>query len=348
MKRFRQGLVVGKFCPLHRGHEALITHALECCEKVVLISYSKPEFPRCEAEARERWLGEVFPGTPHLVVTDERLRTWVPDHWRHHQVPHNDAPDEEQRAFVGFLLQEVLNVTVDAVFTSEAYGDGFANALTECFRARDPGAPAVAHVLFDLGRLRVPISGTAIRSDPHGHREWLSPAVYASFVGRVCVLGGESSGKSTLAEALATRWGTAHVAEFGRELWERQNGNLSFDDMLRIAQEQIAREEAAARRANRWLFCDTSPLTTLFYSRHMFGRADRAIERLAERPYDQVVLCAPDFEFVQDGTRQPPAFRIAQHAWYLDELRRREIPFLLVTGSLQERVDQVSALLNGP
>jgi NadR type nicotinamide-nucleotide adenylyltransferase len=323
----------------------LIAYALECCENVVLISYSKPEFPRCDPGARERWLGEVFPGTPHLVVTDERLHAWLPDHRRDRQVPRNDAPDHEQRAFVGFLLQEVLNITIDAVFTSEAYGAGFAVALTECFRQTAPSAPAVAHVLFDQARGKIPVSGTAIRSDPHRHREWLSPAVYAAFVERVCILGGESSGKSTLAEALAARLGTVHVAEFGRELWEKQGGTLNFEDMLRIGREQVEREEEAARRANRWLFCDTSPLTTLFYSRHMFGRADPALERLAERRYDHVILCAPDFEFVQDGTRQPPAFRIAQHEWYLDELRRREIQFLTATGSLQDRIDQVSALL---
>lgn len=139
--------------------------------------------------------------------------------------------------------------------------------------------------------------------------------------------------------------GASRVAEFGRELWEKQNGALSFEDMVRIGHEQIAREEDAARQAFRWLFCDTSPLTTLFYSRHMFSGADPALERLAERRYDHVILCAPDFEFVQDGTRQAPNFRITQHEWYLEELRRREIPLLMVMGSIEERIDQVSALL---
>lgn len=347
MKAYRRGLVVGKFCPLHRGHERLIGHALERCDEVVLISYSKPEFPRCGPEARERWLAGLFPLARRLVVTDERLLGWLRECFRGARVPDNDAPDHEQRDFVGLLLREVLHLTVDAVFTSESYGDGFAEALTECFRRRERGAPAVAHVLFDERRATIPISGTTIRSDPHGNREWLSPAVYASFVERVCILGGESSGKSTLAEALAARLGTAQVAEFGRELWEMQNGELHFADMLRIGHEQIEREEKAARRANRWLFCDTSPLTTLFYSRHMFGQADPALERMAERRYDHVILCAPDFDFVQDGTRQPPAFRIAQHEWYLEELQRREIPCLLVAGSLEQRVERVCALLEG-
>ena len=40
MKRYASGLVVGKFAPLHSGHEALINAALEQCETVFIISYS--------------------------------------------------------------------------------------------------------------------------------------------------------------------------------------------------------------------------------------------------------------------------------------------------------------------
>jgi hypothetical protein len=138
---------------------------------------------------------------------------------------------------------------VDAVFTSEDYGDAFAAELTRCFRERSPGLPAVQHVSVDRERRSVPISGTILRRNIHAHREWLSPQVYASFVQRVCLLGGESSGKSTLAEALAREFQTAQVAEFGRELWEAKSGELALDDMRHIAEVQVRREEEASLRA---------------------------------------------------------------------------------------------------
>jgi NadR type nicotinamide-nucleotide adenylyltransferase len=172
--------------------------------------------------------------------------------------------------------------------------------------------------------------------------------VYASFVQRVCLLGGESSGKSTLAEALAREFNTSHVAEYGRELWDAKSGALTFDDMQHIAEVQIQREEAAAMHANRFLFCDTSPLTTLFYSHHMFGKAKSALERLAERHYDFTILCAPDVPFVQDGTRQPQTFRMLQHQWYLNELATRGIANCLVTGSVAARISQVRDILATP
>src|SRR5882724_10969330 len=49
-KRFQRGLVVGKFAPIHRGHEHLIRHAFDNSDEVVIISYCKPEFAGCEAE----------------------------------------------------------------------------------------------------------------------------------------------------------------------------------------------------------------------------------------------------------------------------------------------------------
>ncbi len=345
-KRFQHGLVVGKFSPLHRGHELVIRRAISECEQVSLLSYSQPELPGCEAARREQWVARLFPGVRHLAVNDARLREWVRGGDGPAEVPHNDAEAVVHRRFCAYLCRRILGVFVDAVFTSEDYGDGFAVELTWCFRAENPHCPAVTHVLVDRARLQLPISGTILRGDIHTNRAWLAPEVYGTFVKRVCLLGGESSGKSTLAACLANEFQTTHVAEFGRELWEQKAGALAYPDLLHIAREQVAREEAAAGQAHRLLFCDTSPLTTLFYSRHMFQMADPALERLAGRAYDLTVLCAPDFPFVQDGTRQPESFRQQQHAWYIEELNRRQIPFHLVIGPFENRLHQLRPLLD--
>jgi NadR type nicotinamide-nucleotide adenylyltransferase len=343
-KRFRRGLVVGKFAPLHRGHELVIRRAFSECEEVVILSYSRPEVPGCPPELRERWLATLFPEARRLVVSDDRAQMWSRSGGPG-AIPANDAPGAAHHDFCGFLCEDVLGVTVDAVFTSEDYGAAFAVSLTDYFRRSNQAAPRVHDVMVDRCRHAIPVSGSLLRSDIHTHRKWLPPAVYASFVKRICLLGGESSGKTTLSRALARELDTLHVPEFGRELWEARAGELRPSDMLRIAETQIAREDHYAGQANEFLFCDTSPLTTLFYSQFYFGAASPELVALASHAYDGTVLCAPDFEFAQDGTRQDAAFRARQHEWYMRELAKRNVEFMLATGTVAERVEHTRVIL---
>ena len=344
MKPFARGLVVGKFSPLHRGHELVIRTALEQCERVYVLSYSRPELPGCDPERRSHWLLALFPEVRSLVLTDALLREQAHPELPE-QLPHNDAPDLEHRRFVAAACRVFFATHVDAVFTSESYGPGFAEELTRYFRTTEPGAAAVRHVAVDPERRRVPISGTALRAGCARADDFLAPIVRASFVRRVLLLGGESSGKSTLARSLAQRFETELVAEYGRELWEARDGQLVYEDLLEIGREQIAREERALLTAQRFLFCDTSPLTTLFYCLDLFGRAEPELMAAATRGYDFIVLCAPDIPFEQDGTRRDAAFRAQQHAWYLAEIERRGTPWLLVQGDDPARVEQVVSRL---
>jgi HTH-type transcriptional repressor of NAD biosynthesis genes len=333
---FRCGLIVGKFSPLHRGHQYLIESALAQCEHVILLTYSNPELPGCEAQHREQWLRDLYPRTTRLVLNDRWLNAECPGL----SMPHNDAPDDDHREFVFKLLPHELKQRIDAVFSSEHYGDGFAASLQ-----RSIGQRQIRHVLVDQARAAVPISGTSIRGDVHAQRQWLDPVVYASFVERIAILGGESTGKSTLAVTLGGAFNTLHCPEYGRELWLQRGGELRLDDMLLIANTQVEHETALAQKAHHYLFCDTSPLTTLFYCEELFGASPSNLQSLAAREYSHVVLCTPDFPFVQDGTRRDSYFRHHQHAWYLLELSRRKIPYIEVGGAVEDRVRQVRQYL---
>jgi HTH-type transcriptional regulator, transcriptional repressor of NAD biosynthesis genes len=334
--RYARGLVVGKFWPLHRGHQMLIDRALASCGEVVVISYVKPEYDRCSPELRDSWLATLYPAVTRLVVDDETLaQVCRSKAIEPLTLPHNNDGDDAHCNFVGWLCDTVLRTTVDAVFTSEAYGDGLAAALERRF-----GTP-VRHECVDRERAAVPISGTRIRSDLDRYRSFLDALVYADLVPRIGIVGGESSGKTTLARKLAERLNTVWAQEYGRELWGERHGDLRFDDMLAIGREQIAREQRLAQQARRWLVCDTTPLTTSFYSQEIFGSVDLRLERLALRRYDLLILCSPDFPFVQDGTRRDEAFRGVQHRWYVEQLHRRQFHFTVASGSVAERLSTV-------
>jgi NadR type nicotinamide-nucleotide adenylyltransferase len=158
---------------------------------------------------------------------------------------------------------------------------------------------------------------------------------------RLALVGGESSGKTTLAQALALQLHTDWVPEYGRELWERVRHTLDIDELMHVARHQVELEDQAAARRRGWIVCDTTPLTTLQYCLHDHGRAPAALQALARRAYDMTVVCAPDFAFVQDGCRRDDAFRAEQHAWTLAQLRDRGVPCLVAGGSVAQRVAQV-------
>ncbi len=340
MKRYRRGLVVGKFCPLHRGHMHLIDAALAACGEVLVISYTKPDFAHCATATREGWLADLYPQALRLVVDDavlaEAFKRGAID--RRVTLPHNDAPADAHRRFCAWLCRTLGGGAVDAVFTSEDYGDGFAAVLSAEFSAHLGLAHRVDHVCVDLARRAVPVSGTQVRADPAAWRAYLDPRVYADVVDRVCILGGESSGKTTLVGALAAALGTTAVPEVGRTRWEEKGGRFVYEDMRAIAEDQVALEIALAQDARGPLICDGSALTTVFYSQDGYGKVDPAVMRLAARRYTQTFVCAPDFPFVQDGTRRDAAFRQRQHDWFLETLDRTGVAHTVLHGPVSERL----------
>ena len=334
------------------GHQLVIDTALSQCARVVIISYSKPEFAGCDRAARARWLAQLYPQCDRLVVDDQWVAEWNKAHpdspCPYTPMPDNDADEVIHRDFVGWLCIHALGIVVDAVFASEAYAKPFAEHLSRLFAAVENGdsAAPVTPVLVDEARRQVAVSGTALRETPQRLAAMVDPRLRLNLPGRIAILGGESSGKSTLTLALAERLNGCAVEEYGRTLWEEKKGDLTFDDMLHIAQTQVAAEDRAAMAGKPWVICDTSPLTTLFYCMEMFGRADPRLIALANRRYDHVIVCEPDFPFVQDGTRRDPAFRSLQHDWYKRALSERNMAYSTVHGTMAERLKQINALLS--
>ena len=330
-ERFGTGLVVGKFAPLHRGHEALLQHAQAQCERLLVVSYTAPEFAQCDVARRRAWLQRCCPDAIVHVIDD----AWLAGYGSALRLLPNDDPDDAQQLFLALLLRDVLREPVDAIFASESYVQPTARKLAELL-----GRPVAARS-FDPGRVAVPISASRIRAEPHRHRRFLDPRVYAGFVSRIALVGAESTGKTTLARELAAHYRSVWAAEYGRELWEAQAGVLSEADLLRIARTQVDREDALLLQAHQVLVCDTTPLVTHGYSEAMFGRSDEALTALSQRGYTHWFLCEPDFPMVQDGTRRDEAFRRWQHGWYEARLAERGIAFTRLGGSTADRLAQV-------
>ena len=171
-------------------------------------------------------------------------------------------------------------------------------------------------------------------------------------VTRIALLGAESTGKSTLAQALARRYGTLWVPEYLREFVEVNARVPREDDQLGIARTQRVREEALAldARTTGLLFCDTTPLMTAVYSRIYWGRVPADLLALeAAHDYAWTLVAAPDLPWVPDGLqRESEEVRQRVHAQLLAVLEARRIPFTLLAGDLDARLRQAEAVLGPP
>lgn len=308
--KFGLGLVIGKFYPPHRGHKLLINTAIDQSERVVVIVCGKPT-DTIPGEIRGRWVQEMHP-TAEVMVIDDRY------------------DENDSRVWAENTLRW-LGRAPDAVFTSEDYGDPYAALMGS------------KHVLVDRRRERMPISGTAIRNDPHANWDYIEPPVRGWFAKRICVLGAESTGTTTLARTLAERLNTVWVAEYGREYSEekliRQDLTWTSDEFVKIALEQTRREDEAARRANRILICDTNAFATTFWHRRYMGTRSPEVEAIAARcRCDLYLLTGDEIPFVQDGLRDGEHIRHEMHRWFEEALSQQTVPWLLLHGAPEQRL----------
>ena len=323
----KRGLVFGKFLPLHRGHQLMIETALSQVDDLTIVVYDSRRTgdERMPLALRLQWLRELYPDVEGIVGLEDPLAADLDADDPHHAPLYANG--------VRFLGP------FDKVFSSEEGYGRFAELLD------------AEHVLVDAARTLVPTSGTLIRSDPYVYRGWMDPIVYSSLIERVVFVGTESSGKTTLARRMAGELDTLWTHEFGRELWEAQGLQGSFPDFLKIARRQRQREDAAARHARQFLFCDTNAWTTLQWALRAYGSADARLRDLVDRTMSDYTwfLCANDFGWIQDGTREMDG--AASHEFqeqHVHDLARRGIPYVTVSGPLEERVQQVKDALGRP
>ena len=165
---------------------------------------------------------------------------------------------------------------------------------------------------------------------------------------RIAILGAESSGKSTLAAALAEHYRTVWVPEYLREFVDTHQRVPREEDQYAIALTQLTRENDAAMRAGRFLFCDTTPLMTALYSRVYWGRVDAQLAELdSVHEYALTLVTAPDGPWMPDGLqRESEAVRQSVHALVLANLTARGIPHTVVAGQPDQRMAQVRTLLS--
>lgn len=167
---------------------------------------------------------------------------------------------------------------------------------------------------------------------------------------KIVIIGPESTGKSTLTRGLAEKFGEPWVEEYAREYLEDLGRAYHYEDLLKIAQGQIALEELKAKGANKLLFCDTDLHVIQVWSEHRFKKTHPWILRqIEERTYDLYLLTAIDIPWQDDPLREHPDPEMRQYFFdiYHQLLTASNTPFFIISGNPEQRLDQAVKVLGG-
>lgn len=178
--------------------------------------------------------------------------------------------------------------------------------------------------------------------------------VSSTDIARICILGAESSGKTTLTRALAESYRTVWNPEYGRpytELGRLADATWTSWEFTHIARMQCWYEDFLATLANRVLFCDTDAFTTSVFHEVYLGCGSRELDELARRPYALYLVCGLDVPWERDEIREFAEQRQLMHGRYVEYARASGSPWALLAGSRERRLAdaraQVDALLAG-
>lgn len=168
------------------------------------------------------------------------------------------------------------------------------------------------------------------------------------------LIGAESTGKSTLAQALAHYYilqgYAAHVIpEYARTYVQALNRPYTCDDVLHIARQQCLEAQNAALtaspswqadiRSQQLFFFDTDLIVTKIWLIDKYGTCPEWVdEALSEYKPDLYLVCMPDLPFEDDPVRENPHRREYLTNLYIKEIQSLSVSYVCIYGSGEQRL----------
>jgi len=182
---------------------------------------------------------------------------------------------------------------------------------------------------------------------------------------KIAIVGPESSGKTSLAEALMVHYQGGYISEVSREYLEGIERPYEEHDLLEIARaiqelhagaEDIVREHEAAisgqdlgrlDRFRRPVFYDTDTLNIRIWSQEKYGRVHPEIERMVqETRYTWRLLCRPDIPWEPDPFRENPHDRDRLFDVWEREMKALGLPYTIIEGTHEQRMRTATNLVD--
>lgn len=290
--QYKVGMYGGSFDPLHIGHIHDIIRAAAVCEELyVMISWCAGR-ESTGKEMRYRWILNSTRHLPNVKIILVEDQAASKEEYNTDYYWQKGADD----------IRRTIGKPINAVFCGDDYLG--TNRFESLY---GPESDVIYY-----NRKEVPISSTNIRAWAVANWDYLPAVCRPHYAKKVLVLGGESTGKSTLVQNLALAFNTDYVSEVGRDTCAYAGGEdlMIAEDLYENLLRQRILIMDGLKRCNRILFVDTDALTTMFYSELLLTNQDeagrcaalaRAIHDITD--WDLVLFLEPTVAFVQDGTR---------------------------------------------
>lgn len=308
----RKGLVLGKFMPIHTGHVNLINYALSVCDIVVVwVCVSNKE--TMNGDIRLNWVKEIFKDNkriqPLLFNYDESILPST-----------SESSQSVSKVWAEAIKENIPDVNV--IVSSEKYGDYLATYLN------------IEHCYYAIPK---EVSATDIRENPYKNKDFIPEVVKPYYQRKICILGTESTGKSTLVENLAAHFQADFVPEVGREVVEHSN-ECTPNDLKIIATKHAELIMEKENKSSGLLFVDTDIHITKSYAKFLFDEVlDVEDWIMKANCCDLYLYLDNDVPYVQDGTRLSEADRNTLDTYHQQELEKAGISFIHINGHWDER-----------
>ena len=151
MKNKNIGFTIGKFAPLHKGHQLVLETALKEMDEVYCVIYDT-DIIEIDLKQRAEWIKKLYPKVHILYAYDS---------------PKQYGLDEKSvNIQMKYLSSLIRDIPVTHFYSSELYGEKVADYLK------------IKNRLVDLEKKSIPINATKIRDNYEDNKNYLENLVY--------------------------------------------------------------------------------------------------------------------------------------------------------------------------
>ena len=270
-RKSKNGIIFGKFYPLHIGHVDFIQKASGLVDNLYVIVctdkerdtelFEKSKMKRMPTEKdRIRFAEQTFKYQDNIKIlhlSEDGIPPY-PNGWK--------GWSDRVKELLG-----KNNIKIDTVFTNETQDiKNYKENFIDINNPKNVFDNNLKIETIDIMRNSFRISATEVRNNPYDNWFYIPKYVKEFFVLKVAVIGSENSGKTNLTHKLANYYNTSFVREYRKEYIKEFTGNnpdnLQHDDYNRIAYKQNLDIMNSVINANKLTFIDTEYISLQAFS----------------------------------------------------------------------------------